>query len=352
MNPVVLLRRMVEIPSLSGQEGELAAFLVGAMAGMGFRAFVDEAGNAVGIREGAAGAEPAREIVLLGHLDTVPGEIPVRVEAGRLYGRGTVDAKGPLATFIVAAARVALPPATRLVVIGAVEEEAATSRGARHVAAHYRPDFCIIGEPSGWEAVTLGYKGRLLVGYHLAQPTSHSAGAEQAVGERAIAWWLALGDLAEQHNQGRERLFDRLLPSLRHICTRGDGLTDHAELTVGLRLPPGFAVEPFAAALRAVAGAATLTFSGYEAAWEGARSTPLVRALHQAIRQQGGEPRCKLKTGTSDMNVVAPVWQCPILAYGPGDSHLDHTPTEHLELAEYERAITVLQAALASVCAG
>ncbi len=74
-----------------------------------------------------------KEILLLGHMDTVPGDIPVRIERDRLYGRGAVDAKGPLAAFVVAAARAQLAPGTRLVVIGAVEEESATSKGARHV---------------------------------------------------------------------------------------------------------------------------------------------------------------------------------------------------------------------------
>ncbi len=42
------------------------------------------------------------------------------------------------------------------------------------------------------------------------------------------------------------------------------------------------------------------------------------------------------------MNIVAPIWDCPIVAYGPGDSSLDHTPEEHLDLDEYLRAIDVL----------
>jgi LysW-gamma-L-lysine carboxypeptidase len=46
------------------------------------------------------------------------------------------------------------------------------------------------------------------------------------------------------------------------------------------------------------------------------------------------------------MNVVGPVWRCPILAYGPGDSNLDHTPDEHILIDEYLRAITVLEDAL------
>ena len=46
------------------------------------------------------------------------------------------------------------------------------------------------------------------------------------------------------------------------------------------------------------------------------------------------------------MNVVGPVWGQNILAYGPGDSSLDHTPNEHISLAEYNHAIDVLQIVL------
>jgi LysW-gamma-L-lysine carboxypeptidase len=49
------------------------------------------------------------------------------------------------------------------------------------------------------------------------------------------------------------------------------------------------------------------------------------------------------------MNVVGPVWGCPIVAYGPGDSRLDHTPDEHLDLAEFQRAIAVLAEVLAGL---
>ena len=71
-----------------------------------------------------------------------------------------------------------------------------------------------------------------------------------------------------------------------------------------------------------------------------------MRALLKSVRAAGGAPGFLLKTGTSDMNVVGPAWHCPILAYGPGDSSLDHTPDEHVDLAEYLRAIDVLAGAL------
>ena len=77
-------------------------------------------------------------------------------------------------------------------------------------------------------------------------------------------------------------------------------------------------------------------------AYRGEKNTPLVRAFLAAIRRAGGAPGFTVKTGTSDMNLVAPAWGTPILAYGPGVSNLDHTPNEHIQLAEYQRAITVL----------
>ncbi|MBI5963617.1 MAG: M20/M25/M40 family metallo-hydrolase [Chloroflexi bacterium] len=64
------------------------------------------------------------------------------------------------------------------------------------------------------------------------------------------------------------------------------------------------------------------------------------------MRSQGGEPRFVYKTGTADLNIVAPVWKCPAVVYGPGDSALDHTPNEHINLDDYQKAVYVLTEAL------
>ncbi|MCY4526405.1 MAG: M20/M25/M40 family metallo-hydrolase, partial [Anaerolineaceae bacterium] len=79
------------------------------------------------------------------------------------------------------------------------------------------------------------------------------------------------------------------------------------------------------------------------------RDNSLSRAFRRAIRRHGGQPRFVTKTGTSDMNLVAPVWNCPIVAYGPGDSALDHTPDEHVDLDEYLRSIGILVTAIESL---
>ncbi|GIX47009.1 MAG: acetyl-lysine deacetylase [Candidatus Tectimicrobiota bacterium] len=343
---IVLLEELVAIYSPSQQESAASEYLVAAMRQRGFdQAFVDEAGNAVGVW-----GHGTRDLLLVGHLDTVPGQIPVRREGDLLYGRGSVDAKGPLACFVAAVSRLEKPHAWRLVVVGAVEEEAATSKGARFLRDRYRPCALIIGEPSQWDSITLGYKGRLLLDYTLRQPMAHSAGPQPSAPEVAVAFWNALQGYAQAYNRERGT-FDTLDASLRAMHSESDGLHETATLRIGMRVPLGFDVAALKQWLQQQAGAAALRFYGQEVAYRADKRTPLVRAFLKAIREQGGTPRFKVKTGTSDMNVLAPHWQCPAVAYGPGDSALDHTPHEHLDLREYLRAIAVLSRALALLIA-
>lgn len=344
MDPIHLLTRMVEIPSLSGEESALADFLVETMRGLGFQAHVDEAGNAVGI----LGDGPT-EIVLLGHMDTVPGAIPVRVEDGELYGRGSVDAKGPLATFIAAAADVGALPGKRIVVVGATEEEAASSKGARHIGRTRAPACCVIGEPSATRAVTLGYKGRLNFAYQAETGASHSASHDENVIETAVAFWNGVRRWAEAENAGK-KMFDALDPVLREVHSGSDGLTESMRLRASIRIPLGQTPETVRARIEALAPAGVrLRFWGADPPYRASKNTPLVRAFLRAIRAEGLDPAFKVKSGTSDMNVVGPAWRCPILAYGPGDSSLDHTPNEHLNLAKYQQAIRILTRVLGSL---
>ena len=344
-----ILHDLVSIPSLSGEEGALANRLVGHMRAMGLDAHIDEVGNAVGTRGGTHG--DSRDIVLLGHMDTVPGDIPVRVEGDLLHGRGTVDAKGPLATMLLAAAIASIPPDVRLVVVGAVEEEAASSRGARHIARQFQPRACIIGEPSGFDGVTLGYKGRLIAELTVTRESCHSAGPAGTVAEVAADWWIALRDLARRRSEGRSRVFEQIQASLRSCESHSDGLHDTARAVVGFRLPPGIDPHAFEQDCRDLTSEGELRFASHEHAHLTDRAASIVRHFTSAIREAGAEPRPRVKTGTSDMNVVAPVWNCPIVAYGPGDSALDHTPHEHIPLSEYLRAIGVLRAAIESLAA-
>jgi LysW-gamma-L-lysine carboxypeptidase len=342
LDPQALLREALAIPSISGFETEVARFLVSQLRTFCDEAFVDDAGNAVG----HVGMGPLK-VCFLGHIDTVPGDIPVRVEEGKLYGRGSVDAKGPFCAAVAAASRLpeAVKSALTLTLIGAVEEEAPSSKGARFALSAYpKPGLIIIGEPSGWDAMTLGYKGRLVVKLSLEKANFHSAGDDTTAAEDLVACWGRVKGWAEGVAVTGAGIFDRVQVALQSFNTHGDGLTQHAEAVIGLRLPPVCPPERAEAGLlEALSGVPVeVEFLGREGPYRGPKDTVLTRAFRLAIRASGGTPRFKLKTGTSDMNVVAPHWDVPMLAYGPGDSALDHTPNEHVEIAELERAVTVL----------
>lgn len=340
-----LLHDLVAVPSPSHEEAGAVRHLVAWMAEHDYdEAFVDAAGNAVGIR-----GSGSRDIVLLGHIDTFGGVLPVRVEDRRLYGRGSVDAKGSLCTFAAAVAQADLPPDTRFIVIGAVEEEARSSKGARYAAGQYQPAMCIIGEPSAWDRLTLGYKGRLLLRWRWDGALAHSASQVASPPEHAIAFWERVTRYAVEVNLGRESLFSRLDVTLQQINSGQDGAFGWAEALIGFRLPPD--IDPFklADAFMSQAGDAIVESYGHEQAYLAPKDSELARVMRRAIREQGGKPAFVHKTGTSDMNVVAPAWNCPILAYGPGDSSLDHTPNEHIHLDEYLRAVAVLTSALSSL---
>jgi [amino group carrier protein]-lysine/ornithine hydrolase len=336
---------LVNINSPSGEETEAVNYLVDRMRHLNYRrAFIDPAGNAVGW----VGDGP-HQIVLLGHIDTVPGVIPVRVEGDLLYGRGSVDAKGSLSAFVEAAAKVKMAEGWQIVVIGAVDEEG-NSAGARACLDRYRPAFVVIGEPSGWSRLTLGYKGSAQAGLILRREVLHNAAAQQSACEDAFQAWNSIKVWAEHFNYGRRRVFDQVSPSLRRLASGSDGLEEWAQLEIDTRLPTDLPPCDWYRLLNNLFPQENIEPGGFcVPAYSGAKNNRLVRNFLKAIRNAGGVPGFVLKSGTSDMNVVAPVWDCPTLAYGPGDSTLDHTPDEHISLNEYIVAVGVLVNVLDSI---
>jgi N-acetyl-ornithine/N-acetyl-lysine deacetylase len=214
----------------------------------------------------------------------------------------------------------------------------------------YSPAACIIGEPSGSQAVTIGYKGRLLVECCVTRSIGHTAGPQQSSCEVATDFWERVRTSAQSWNEqhAANSAFAALTPSLRTITTSQDGLEEQTRFLIGYRLPPGYDIEELQQQLERWAQEEdiSVSFSGQEVAFHTTRTTSLARAFLAAIRATGKSPSFKHKTGTSDMNVVGPAWGQNIVAYGPGDSRLDHTPQEHIELAEYTHAIDVLELVL------
>jgi LysW-gamma-L-lysine carboxypeptidase len=329
-----LLVKLVRIPSVSGNETPCARQLASFFERNDREVWLDEAGNV---------RAPADDGVLLtSHIDTVPGDIPVHVETdedGRdvLWGRGSVDAKGSLAAMAAAAVR------TGASFVGVVGEEV-DSRGSHHVVETRErvPDAVINGEPSGWNGITLGYRGILGGTYVGASASGHSSRPENNAIQDAMDWWARVE--AEFEHDEYVPVFERV--TCKPVGFEGglsdDGLTVEATMEVKLRVPPEYTTD----AVREITdgcldGGTVNWYDMVEPVMESPR-TPVARAFRVAIREQDGDPRMLRKTGTSDMNVFANAWGVPIVSYGPGDSNLDHAPDERLPLPEYDKAVDVL----------
>jgi LysW-gamma-L-lysine carboxypeptidase len=333
--------------SPTGQEGIAVEFLVEHMHHLGYtQAFADEAGNAVGIL-----GEGPRQVILLGHIDTVPGKIPFNQVGDRLYGRGAVDAKGPLAAFVDAVKATGVRGGWQFIVIGAVDEEQDSS-GARFIAKRYRPSFAIIGEPSHWERITLAYMGNASARIYIRRPQVHRASGQESACEAIFHAWQKIKTWTLAYNQPHRRAFECIHPSLNSFSSGRDGFEEWANAQVEVRLPVAFPPENWYEQLKQIIqttkpGLTIIQPSGFPVpAHKCSKNTPLVRAFLAGIRSTGGKPTFVLKTGTADLNIVAPIWGCPTLAYGPGDSTLDHTAQEHISLIEYARSVRVLQTVL------
>lgn len=329
------LHDLVAMPSPTGHERDAVAWLQDQARSDGFRVRADAAGNFL-----AEAGRGDRLLLFAGHVDTVPGDIPVRVEDGVLWGRGSVDAKGSLAAAYLAARERLDDPDLRVLVAGLVDEEGA-SRGARMLDPGGRPDWIVVGEPSGADGITITYKGLVRGTARFARPAVHGGHPDPNGLDAAHAWWAQVRDGLDAGTG-----FDAVQARLDGMDHDSNGLRDEATVHFQLRLPPAVAPGDAAKRLHALTGQAgadvRLRLGEQVPAAQGDPRSPLVAAFRAAIREGGGRPRLLRKTGTADFNLLAQRYpSTPIAAYGPGDSSLDHAPDERLTLAELERSVAV-----------
>ena len=346
---------MVETYSPSGKEDDLARLISLEMEKLGFEVERDAVGNVIGrIGKGTP------RVLLCGHMDTVPIELPVKVEEGNLYGRGAVDAKGPLATMIIAASQLAEEGYEgSLIVIGAVDEEGKGLGVKQIVKGGMDVDYAIFGEPTDVDTITIGYKGSLLLKITCETETGHSSAPwmfENSV-EKAIEIWA----LIKKHRipKGRpESPFHSITSCIRRIegGEIGSIVPPRCEIQIDIRIPPTQTVtqlrdeifelvDDYMAQNPAVKVVAEV--EDYSEPYVADRRSLLVRALSQAIwKVRGAQVKLVNKTGTGDMNVFGSSMRMPVVTYGPGDPHLDHTPYEHINLRDYLEGIRVLKEAI------
>lgn len=192
---VEFARRMIQTPSLPGQEGDVAAIVAEEMRGLGYdEVTVDEVGNVIGLIRANAPAPEGKSkhsVMLNTHMDHVDVGDHSRwphppyegvVLDGEIWGRGASDLKGALACQAYAGAllkRAGVSLYNDVYVVGVVQEEV-SGLGSFILAENMQPDYVVLGEPSQ-NALALGHRGRVEVHVRITGKSVHASVPEMGV---------------------------------------------------------------------------------------------------------------------------------------------------------------------------
>ncbi len=181
-------RRLVQTPSPSGDEGRVADLVEAELKALGYdEVWRDKAGNVLGVIRGEGGPT----VMFNAHMDHVDPGNPERwphppfggvIAEGYLWGRGACDTKAALAAQVYAGGalkRAGLRPPGNLYVAAVVMEEVGGA-GSRLLAANFRPEVGVFGEPSG-NRLALGHRGRLELAVRVVGRSAHASAPELAV---------------------------------------------------------------------------------------------------------------------------------------------------------------------------
>lgn len=351
IDPVELLLGSLKIYSPTSSESEFAGYLSDKMKRLGYsRVKIDRAGNVIG--EAGKGKQ---SLLLCGHLDTVPGALPVRKKGSSLYGRGASDAKAPLCALLLGGAAAA-DAGVKITFAGVTEEEG-DGKGIEEIIRSSRSfDYAVFGEPSGANKITLGYRGRASVylkirtqGGHASSSWAHqSAFDEFSEALSKIREYESTKTVPGEHFKSLS-----ITPTIISAGSFHNVVPSSCDATFDLRVPPGTsisdAVEGISAALGQAGNGSEYTLTRGEAteAYEADPSSTLVRSFQRGILLTLKEkPALVRKTGTGDMNTFAHKRGTTCITYGPGDPRASHTESESVELRDYFNSLSVVEEAI------
>jgi putative selenium metabolism hydrolase len=361
---VKFMQDIIRIPSLSSEEGAVIQRIRDEMLRLDYdEVTIDPMGNLLG----RIGSGP-RVIALDGHVDTVDVGDPALwdrdphsgdIEDGILYGRGTSDMKGGVASSVYAGAALkkkGLPEDVTLYVTATVQEEDCDGLCWQYIVNEdgIRPDLVVITEPTSLR-IYRGHRGRMEMEVHTSGISCHGSAPERGVN----AVYKMAGIIADI-----EKLNERLEPrdplgkgtvTISHIrstspslCAVADGCTIHLDRRLTMDETEDTAVAEIFALPSVQAAEATVTvldyavpsYAGltyptrkYYPTWETPESEPAVKAARTAYRQAfGEEPEVGYWTFSTNGVATAGMHNIPTIGFGPGHEHFAHAPNEQTEI--------------------
>ena len=352
---IELLKRALEIYTPSRSEAQLANLIKEkCLDDLGFeKVNIDSVGNVI-----ATKGNGTPRILLCGHMDTVPGQIPVRIDSGFLFGRGASDAKAPLISMLLACSE--FKQRGTIIFAGVVDEEGNATGIKELVKNNLSIDYAIFGEPSGINRITISYKGRIALKLTCDVLDSAHASApwlsKNSIEEVFEVWKLLSAEISAKYDKT-----DKKSNSLSLSLTEISGGSSHnvtpqkCKVTIDIRVPNGVKcleiLNHLDTSIRNISEMRkvkiTYRIEDMTEAFEADHSSPLVRALSLSILDV-----CKVrsvllrKTGTGDMNVLGNSLNIPVVTYGPGEPHVSHSKDEKVEIQSYLTSIEIYNRAL------
>ncbi len=375
------LQKLVQTPSRSTHEGEVAALVRQALAEAGVTdVFTDRAGNVVA----RLGSGDGPTLLYDAHMDTVAAThadwphppLAGVIEGDTLYGLGACDMKGAVAAMVYAARKLVASGtelAGTLVLAFIVQEEPCEGCALKVLVEEegIRPDWVVLGEPSSLH-IMRGHRGRAMFKVTVRGRSSHASAP--ALGDNAVvaAARLVFGidllaaDLASDSFLGPGTI------AVTHIESEAPSLNaipDNCTFYVDRRLTLGETATRAQAQIEGVIEREGInakielveyteaSYTGYpfavrEAfnAWAVADDHPLLKAVSAAARRVLGQaPAVGHWTFSTDGVYSMGEADIPTVGFGPGNPKVAHTVQEQISLSEVYRAAEVYAELAASL---
>ena len=337
---IELLRELVATPSVSGSEAAVGQLVETTVEGWGLRVVRD----AAGVRVEVPGRAPGPTLALVSHLDVVPpGEGWTRdpfqpaIEEGRLYGRGSGDAKASVAAMLSAARDVADaggPARGRLVVILGYGEETRQTSMPEAVAAVGQVDAAIVGEPTNLD-FAVAQRGLMMVDL-VARGDQRHAGYAATDGSFTNALVELARDLVKLDAIATDRPHavlghPTITPTMVDAGISRNVTPPVARAVLDIRSTPAWPHEDLAGALQAALVSQVVVTSSRLVPCESPAESRLL-AVAGAVRpgsRRYGSPTCSDWVFLRDRDA----FKC-----GPGTSRRSHTADEYVDLHEVSEA--------------
>jgi acetylornithine deacetylase/succinyl-diaminopimelate desuccinylase family protein len=360
-----LLTRLIPFQSVNppGAEAEIAVFVADILRAAKLEVQVEDVQpgrpNVIAILEGA---RPGPTLILNSHMDVVPvGSgwtsdpfVPLEKD-GRIYGRGSADAKGPLAGMIVAVETLAAlrtELSGRLVLTAVMDEESGGS-GTRALVQTLTADMAIVGEPTGCR-LCIAHKGAARVELVVRGKSAHSAEPDSGINaiEGAARVIAAIG---EYHGRLKGRRHPLVGPPTAVITLIKGGIKsnmipDRCEMNLSRRMIPGESEELVAEELEALFRPlregnppVDITIDRFVPTSGGPSETPetepFIGLARRAVSRVPGAVEGVHGFGLNcDMAQLRGTAGIPSLILGPGATKIAHQADEYVPTAELETA--------------